>query len=162
MFIIDFDDTLFDTQNFKKELAYSLKNIGVDEKLFWQTYKEARMLPDRNFSYSFERHADILEKKNFNKKQILENLNEVKSKIKKFLFPDTKIFLEYLQSFHQELHLLSLGDKDFQEIKVNNCEIEKYFDSVVELKTFDYKYINGKSARKIICYYAKNYKGQNR
>ena len=41
-------------------------------------------------------------------------------------------------------------------------EIEKYFDSVVELKTFDYKFINGKSARKIICYYAKNYKGQNR
>ncbi len=41
-------------------------------------------------------------------------------------------------------------------------EIKKYFDSVEELKTFEYKFVTGKSARKIICYYAKNYKGQNR
>lgn len=41
-------------------------------------------------------------------------------------------------------------------------EIKKYFDEVVELETFEYKFITGKSARKIICYYAKNYKGQNR
>ncbi len=41
-------------------------------------------------------------------------------------------------------------------------EIKKYFDEVVELEIFDYKFVNGKSARKIICYYAKNYKGPNR
>lgn len=46
-------------------------------------------------------------------------------------------------------------DSDLEEIK-------KYFDEVVELEIFNYKFINGKSARKIICYYAKNYKGQNR
>ncbi|PIQ09099.1 MAG: hypothetical protein COW71_08280 [Ignavibacteriales bacterium CG18_big_fil_WC_8_21_14_2_50_31_20] len=40
-------------------------------------------------------------------------------------------------------------------------EIKKYFDSVVELQTFDYKFVNGKSARKIICYYAKKYHGKN-
>ncbi|MCF6269655.1 MAG: glycosyltransferase family 39 protein [Melioribacteraceae bacterium] len=40
-------------------------------------------------------------------------------------------------------------------------EIKKYFDEVVELETFDYKFVNGKSVRKIICYYAKNYKGPN-
>ncbi len=48
------------------------------------------------------------------------------------------------------------------EYKDDLKEIKKYFDEVVELRTFDYKFINGKSARKIICYYAKNYKGQNR
>ena len=41
-------------------------------------------------------------------------------------------------------------------------EIKKHFDEVVELETFEYKFVTGKSARKIICYYAKNYKGQNR
>lgn len=40
-------------------------------------------------------------------------------------------------------------------------EIKKYFEDVVELEVFDYKFVNGKSARKIICYYAKNYKGKD-
>jgi len=48
------------------------------------------------------------------------------------------------------------------EYKSDLKEIKKYFDEVVELETFDYKFISGKSARKIICYYATNYKGQNK
>ncbi len=63
----------------------------------------------------------------------------------------------------------SLIGKDALYVRSNRTEydadlkeIRKYFDSVEELETFDYKFIDGKSARKIICYYAKNYKGQNR
>lgn len=48
------------------------------------------------------------------------------------------------------------------EYKDDLKEIRKYFDEVVEFENFDYKFVNGKSARRIICYYAKNYKGQNR
>ena len=51
---------------------------------------------------------------------------------------------------------------DRTEYKNDLEEIKKYFDEVVEIEIFDYKFINGKSARKIICYYAKNYKGQNK
>ena len=50
---------------------------------------------------------------------------------------------------------------DRTEYKNDLKEIKKYFDDVVELETFEYKFINGKTARKIICYYATNYKGQN-
>ncbi len=50
---------------------------------------------------------------------------------------------------------------DRTEYKNDLKEIKKYFDDVVELQTFEYKFINGKTARKIICYYATNYKGQN-
>ena len=50
---------------------------------------------------------------------------------------------------------------DRSEYSPDLNEIKKHFDSVTELKTFDYKFINGKSARKIYCYYAKNYKGPN-
>ena len=51
---------------------------------------------------------------------------------------------------------------DRTEYKSDLDEIKKYFDEVVEIETLDYKFFNGKSARKIICYYAKNYKGQNK
>lgn len=51
---------------------------------------------------------------------------------------------------------------DRTEYDADLKEIKKYFDEVVELETFEYKFVTGKSARKIICYYAKNYKRQNR
>ena len=50
---------------------------------------------------------------------------------------------------------------DRSEYKPDLKEIRQHFDEVTELKVFEYKFINGKSARKIYCYYAKNYKGTN-
>ena len=62
-----------------------------------------------------------------------------------------------------------LVGKDAIYVRSNRTEykndlklIKKYFDDVKEIKTFEYKFINGKTARKIICYYATNYKGQNK
>jgi len=130
MIIIDFDDTLFDTQKFKKELSFCLLDIGIDEKMFWQTYAEARILSDGNFSYSFERHASILEREGFDYKQVLDNLNNVKEKINNFLFEDTIYFLESLKKSKQDLYLLSLGDENFQKLKVGECSISKYFKQV--------------------------------
>ncbi|MFA7245417.1 MAG: hypothetical protein WC070_04555 [Candidatus Magasanikbacteria bacterium] len=127
MFIIDFDDTLFDTQKFKQELASSLLSLGIGEKLFWQTYAEARILSDGNFSYSFERHASILDREGFDYKQVLDNLNKVKEKINNFLFEDAIYFLESLKESKQDLYLLSLGDENFQKLKVEECRISKYF-----------------------------------
>jgi len=61
----------------------------------------------------------------------------------------------------------SLTGKDAIYVRSNRTEyspdlkeIKKYFDEVTEIDTFNYKFFNGKSARKIICYYAKNYKGK--
>ncbi|MDD2656751.1 MAG: HAD hydrolase-like protein [Patescibacteria group bacterium] len=130
MFIIDFDDTLFDTQKFKQELASSLLSLEIGEKLFWQTYAEARILSDGTFSYSFERHASILEREGFDYKQVLDNLNKVKEKIKFFLFEDAIYFLESLKESKQDLYLLSLGDENFQKLKVEECSISKYFKQV--------------------------------
>ena len=42
MFIIDFDDTLFDTHAFKHARLEAVKNLGVSEDLYWETYKKAR------------------------------------------------------------------------------------------------------------------------
>ncbi len=47
------------------------------------------------------------------------------------------------------------------EYKPDLKDIQKYFEEVTELQVFDYKFLNEKSARKIYCYYAKNYKGAN-
>jgi FMN phosphatase YigB (HAD superfamily) len=128
MFIIDFDDTLFDSYSFKKEIFYSLKNIGISEELYSTSYKKARNKKNGDFAYSFERHAKILALEGFDfekTKQVFENID-----IKNFLFSDTFEFLESLKKHNQPLILLSLGDSAFQELKVKNSGIEKYFDRI--------------------------------
>lgn len=80
MFIIDFDDTLFNTNDFKK--ARAIREVDAAE-------------------------------------------------MKQLLFPDTILFLRYLKSIKQKLILLSLGEFDFQNKKIQAVEIADFFDEIV-------------------------------
>ncbi|TSC83787.1 MAG: Uncharacterized protein G01um101413_927 [Parcubacteria group bacterium Gr01-1014_13] len=83
MFIIDFDDTLFDTHGFKQVLT----NLPED------LYKESE-------------------------------------KIKNFLFPETISFLEFLKETNQPIVLLSLGEDNWQKMKIDITGIAKFFHSI--------------------------------
>jgi FMN phosphatase YigB (HAD superfamily) len=128
MFIVDFDDTLFDTQRFKQARLAAVADLGVSEEIFWKSYYQARNASDGSFVYSDERHAQILSIFGFEENKILEKLKSVSAKISNFLFNDSIDFLEFLRSTKQRLILLSLGDPNFQEYKVKGVGIEKYFD----------------------------------
>lgn len=131
MFIIDFDDTLFDTHAFKQARYQALVPFGVGEELFWQTYREARSTPDGIFTYSNERHAAILAMRGVGEESTLlgalQSTTTVTS-LRQFLFADTIMFLTGLRRLKQPMVLLSLGDPGFQEIKVNGTGIADYFD----------------------------------
>ena len=130
MYIIDFDDTLFDTHAFKEARLKALKKIGVSPALFWTTYKNARTNSNGVFTYSDKRHAEILVSEGFDEDEVWKSLNKVTSKIKDFLIEDTEEFLQALKKLGQPMILLSLGDAEYQELKVKGCGIEKYFDRV--------------------------------
>ena len=128
MFIIDFDDTLFDTQAFKEARLKALKKFGVSTELFWTTYKKARVNNDGVFTYSDIIHAQILGSAGYSETEILKAFKNVNKKIKSFLMKDTEDFLKFLKTFKQPLILLSLGETGFQELKVKETGIDKYFD----------------------------------
>lgn len=128
MFIIDFDDTLFATHAYKEARLKALDKIGVSKELFWTTYRAARTNNDGFFTYSDERHAEILVESGFNEKEVLKILQQITNNLKDFLDSDAEFFLETLKAFNQPLVLLSLGDPSHQELKVKNCGIEKYFE----------------------------------
>ena len=130
MFIIDFDDTLFNTHAFKQARLEILKTIGVSEESFWQTYKQARNDGEGNFTYSDRRHAQFLALEKFDEEQIFGKLSEVSSRLEEFLFPDVVYFLESLKKYNQSMILLSLGDPDFQEFKLDGTKIRPYFSHV--------------------------------
>lgn len=130
MFIIDFDDTLFDTHAFKHARLRALLVAGVTEKDYHETYVEAQKKNDL-FSYSNERHAELLAFRGYPKDRILRVLEETTGeRLREFLFPDTVTFIRKLKETGRSLILLSLGEASFQELKVKGSGIHEYFDRV--------------------------------
>ncbi len=82
MFIIDFDDTLFDTHALKKILAQSSR--ALDEK-----------------------------------------------ELEELLFPDAFIFLQFLKTKNEKLILLSFGEFEFQNKKIDAAGITDLFDKII-------------------------------
>lgn len=130
MIIIDFDDTLFDTESFKQARFKKLEKLGIDEDIYWETYKKARGNPDKSGNYSDEMHAQMLAEKGFNKEKVILALNSVTNRFKDFLFFDADGFLKKLKSLNQPMVLLTHGDPGFQEFKVKGIGISRYFDKI--------------------------------
>jgi len=131
MFIIDFDDTLFDTQRFKQARLLEVERLGVSEEEFWITYRQARNSSDGLFTYSDERHAEMLSRIGYDKQEVLQMLEETSVKsISEFVFPDTFLFLKKIKSFGEPMILLSLGNPGFQELKTKGIGVHTFFDRV--------------------------------
>jgi len=129
MFIIDFDDTLFDTHGFKMARLEALKGLGVSEELYWQTYNEAYKDDNELSTYSDKKHAQVLSLHGFNEGEVFNKLDKISNQdIKNFLIPEVFDFLEFLKQQKQPMVLLSLGDPDFQEFKTSKTGVSKYFD----------------------------------
>lgn len=131
MFIIDFDDTLFDTQAFKQARLLAVERLGVSEEEFWRTYRDARNDPDGNATYTNERHAETLALIGYDYAEVLAQLESTGGdELYRYLFSHTIDFLEGLRTHKQPMLLLSLGNPGFQEMKTKGTGVEAYFDRV--------------------------------
>lgn len=131
MFIVDFDDTLFDTQRYHRERLAIINDLGIDQDLYWKTYQECRLDDQGRFVYNEDRHAQKLSEHGFEKKDIVAKLAELKERAVEFLFDDAHSFLQGLKALGQPIFLLSWGAEDFQRTKkVEPSGIVKYFDQV--------------------------------
>ena len=130
MFIIDFDDTLFDTQRFKLTLNQALVDCGVSAEDAEWSYKAAYNTEDGKFAHSNKRRAEFLAQRGHEQAKILTALEKVSEpqSLQTHLLPGAIEFLESLRALGQPLILLSLGDPDFQELKVRGSGIHDYFD----------------------------------
>lgn len=133
MFIIDFDDTLFNTRpGFRAARIFALKQLGVLEELYDKTYLEARNSLTGELIYDNKHHAMVLAKYGFNETEVLLALNKTcePTELERHLFPDARFFLESLKKFNEPLVLLSLGQEEYQYLKVKNLGIARYFDRI--------------------------------
>ncbi|KKW42619.1 MAG: hypothetical protein UY92_C0005G0041 [Candidatus Magasanikbacteria bacterium GW2011_GWA2_56_11] len=129
MVIIDFDDTLMDTQRFIAAREDALGQLGVPVSLVRETYIAARFCAGAA-CYSDKRHAACLAERGYDSGEVAQVLSRLTKTCREYLFPDTLDFLSYIKDEHRPLLLLSLGAADFQEEKVRYSGIYNYFDEV--------------------------------
>ncbi|OGH65673.1 MAG: hypothetical protein A3J66_01345 [Candidatus Magasanikbacteria bacterium RIFCSPHIGHO2_02_FULL_47_14] len=131
MFIVDFDDTLFDTQALKQARLEAVQQLGVSEEEYWESYREARNSHDGLFTYSDERHAEVLGARGYSRDEVLFQLKTTTGDmLPDFLFPDTIPFLQDLKKYQQPMILLSLGNPGFQKLKTEGAGVNPYFDQI--------------------------------
>ena len=128
MFIIDFDDTLFDTHAFKHARLDAVKEIGVSDELYWETYLVARNTPDGLFTYSDHRHAQVLAQHGVDEETARATLEAVSARVPEFLQKDAHAFLQSIKDIGLPMVLLSLGDPSYQEFKTVASGAHDYFD----------------------------------
>lgn len=130
MYIIDFDDTLFDTQRFKEARKVAVMKLGVSEKQYNETYLQARNNESGLFTYSNDQHAEMLARIGFIKSHVLEVLEETTTAeaLPTFLNDNAIAFVEQLKEKGHTMILLSIGDPDFQELKTRESGVHEFFD----------------------------------
>ncbi len=134
VYLIDFDNTLFDTDALKRSISENFKKKFGDRNLslFWKTYAE---------SVKALKYVDIKEIS----KDLYKNLGKgspedfedlfLKADFKKFVFKHSNKLIKTLKGSHKVI-LYSLGDAHYQPTKIKESGIEKLIgkSNIVVLK----------------------------
>ncbi|MFH0969360.1 MAG: hypothetical protein V1804_02535 [Patescibacteria group bacterium] len=127
---IDFDDVLFNTKCFRKDIRDSFIKNGISGKIFDKYYTDPKEYETGiRQKYNPERHIDRIRKKfKINKKSIVSGIDGLLMKGEKYIFSDV---LDFFENFRKnELYIISNGDSGFQKKKIEGSKIKKYFKAV--------------------------------
>ncbi len=132
MFIIDLDSTLYKSHNLGTHCKKVFLSFGIDSELFESSsHRAVHGINGDYFDYSFENHIDLLLQMGcvLPKEELIEKLNEVFEE--NHVIDDAVFFLESLKKTNKKLILLTAGNKNFQYKKIENAQIQKYFDEII-------------------------------
>ena len=135
---IDFDGTLFDTAKLRDATFVVLGKAGFDRSEILSVY-QAECL-DYKFSITgfLERFTKI---RPYNRSLADVRINNLYESIAAdFLYPDAVEFLKNLDHNKYEVDLLSMGDLEFQKLKVKHSGLAEYFDNLffTDIQKWDY------------------------
>lgn len=131
MFIIDFDNTLFNTKLLVERIMQVFKDGGVDEIETLRSYRlSCYGEHGNNFGYSFANHLKVLSQDKYDTKLVEDNLNNLLN-FNDYNFDGVEEFLSFCRQQTDLMVLLTLGDDQFQRQKLANSGLEKFFDKII-------------------------------
>lgn len=129
MYIIDFDDTLFDTTAFKAARKQAVAQHGVSPEVFDSTY---RAISARG-GYANESHAREIAGRGHDYEKVLTALETTTHHglLKELVMPEAEYFLQTLKSIGGPLVLLTYCNPVFQQHKLAGTGIVHHFDDLI-------------------------------
>ncbi|MFC1644711.1 HAD family hydrolase [Patescibacteria group bacterium] len=138
--LFDFDDVLFNTGDFVRDLVIIFGENGIlekEHKYFCDRYYKQDCVYG-NACFNLERYLEFLNKKGIeNIETIRAQCDDMFCDLSKYIFEDALEFLKNNKG--HSLGILTFGDDDFQKIKITQSGIENFFDdiSIVQGKKSD-------------------------
>lgn len=127
IYYIDFDNTLFNTEDFYRDLLILLKKFYINEEDINEYYDSL----SKNQLFNPLKIISKITENNPLKIKIEKEINCFFSDLSKYLYDDAIVFLEYLNSKNYQINLLTYGDYDYQNLKINNSFIKDYFNKLI-------------------------------
>ena len=124
IYYVDFDRTIFNTKSFLEDFFEILEEYHIPKKNFieksyeveeFNPYKILNLLKDE---YPFTSNLFL-------------DIDRLVEKSMVYLYYDALVFLRDVKKKGNTLILLTKGDEDFQNDKIDNTDIRKIFDKVI-------------------------------
>lgn len=124
IYYIDFDRTIFDTKSFLEDFYEILDEYHIPKEVFkkkshevdnFNPYKILNLLKDE---YAFTSNLFL-------------DIDRLVEKGMVYLYYDSLVFLRDVKKKGNKLILLTKGDEEFQNSKIDNTGIRKIFDNVI-------------------------------
>lgn len=126
--IFDLDYTLLDTKKIHEKLAEIF-----DKENYREDYQ--RFFKDKGISFDGEKYLEILKNNGridgIREKELKSRLAEMLSQMDDFLMPGAEAALKHYVDNGDEPVLITFGNKKWQEEKVRNLSIKKYFTNII-------------------------------
>lgn len=128
---VDLDDTLYNTFILKEDIFNCFANCGVTREDYQLSYKQAVFGPMVGyFDYTFKKHADILREMNYKiPDSTVKELNNLLNK--NYNDSQAEQFLVDLKKISHRIILLTAGQRNFQQKKIDSTGLAKYFDQII-------------------------------
>ena len=132
MMILDFDNTLYNTNLLKIELEKIFADYGVTPADYASSEQLAiHGSEGTHYDYTVELHIQILHEKGY-KIPHEEAVKKIQALFENnYAYEDTIFFLEALKKKNDRMVLLTAGNEQFQRAKIQSIKIEDYFDEII-------------------------------
>ena len=132
---IDFDDVLFNTKLFYEGIKNVFFENGISEEMFEKYYKDPETEKKRGIIQKYNPYKQIekIGKTGIGTKKLKRDFSDFIKNTSQYIFEDGIEFLKKVKN--EDLYIISYGDKKFQNEKIINSGISKYFKRILIAET---------------------------
>lgn len=127
---LDFDDVIFNSKRFSRDLRKVFVSSGISEADFWRDYLDYPVKGKTGIrKYNAWHHLELLRRRGTDTTLAGKRLDRFMRQTKKYIFPDVQRFFWAVGK--KDIYVVSYGDSKFQEAKITRSLGQAFVGQVV-------------------------------